>query len=267
MIRFTAPKGNIDKLAENSYRAIDDGAYEYEGAARSHTPLSLRKAILSSKHAALITEVKYSSPSQGKITSGSSTPSQIATEMVQGGACSLSVLTQPYLFEGSIRNLSEVRKTVSVPIIMKDIVVSRVQIDTAKRLGADCILLIKSIFDRDLAEESFESFAQYAGKFGLQVLAEAHTGIEYSDLLRQGQSIVGINNRNLDDLTIDPQNFKRLVELYGKGKSIVIAESGISQISDIVQLHECGADAFLVGTSIMASGDIKAKVAELRNAI
>jgi indole-3-glycerol phosphate synthase len=264
MSRFAGPD-TLQRLVENSFKAIDEGAYEVKQRL-THDTISLRKAILACRHAPLITEVKFSSPSRGQIRQSGS-PAQIATEMVRSGAIGLSVLTQPYMFDGSVDNLISVRKAVTVPILMKDITVSEVQIDAAKHAGADCILLIKTVFDRNLAESSMEKLFDYATKKELQVLVEVHTGQEYGEALHAGYELVGINNRNLSDLKVDLANTERLLKKYGKGKSTIISESGISRPADIQYLRKAGADAFLVGTSIMETGSVSAKVAELFNAL
>jgi indole-3-glycerol phosphate synthase len=250
---------------DNSFKAIDEGAYETEHSF-THDAISLKKAIRSCPRAPLITEVKFSSPSQGKIR-GKTSPTEIATMMAQSGAIGLSVLTQPYLFEGSVEYLAAIRKSVSVPLLMKDITVSQVQIDAGKKIGADCILLIKTVFDQNLAEDSMEKLAEYATKKGLQVLVEVHSEQEFGEVLKAKYALVGINNRNLDNLQVDIANTERLLKKHGKNKSIIISESGIGKPEDIQYLRNAGADAFLVGTSIMETGDISGKVAELYNAL
>ena len=259
--RFAETGDNLERLVENSFRAIDDGAYELRRKI-SHDPLNVRKAVLNCKHAALITEVKFSSPSKGKIREAG-TPAEIAIAMEAGGATALSILTQPYMFEGSVGNLLEVRRAVSIPLLMKDIIVSDVQIDAAKQAGADCILLIKAVFDRDLAESSIEKLYEYALKRDLNVLIEAHNEREYADCLSSKYELIGINNRNLSDLKVNIANTEHLIKKLGKGKSIIISESGISKPADIEYLGSVGADAFLVGTSIMKSDDVTKKVREL----
>ncbi|MEW5839612.1 indole-3-glycerol-phosphate synthase [Nitrososphaera sp.] len=264
--RFARAGDTLEKLVENSFKAIDEGAYDLKRSVGTHDTLSLRKAIFSCPHAPLITEVKFSSPSKGQIRNFG-TPSEIALAMTEAGAVALSVLTQPYLFDGSVSNLYAVRKAVSVPLLMKDITVSDVQIDAALKAGADCILLIKAVFDRNLAESGIDRLYDYAKSRGLQVLVEAHTEQEYAETLAAGYEFVGINNRNLADLKVDLANTERLIASRGKGKSVIISESGISKPEDIRYLRRAGADAFLVGTSIMETGDIGAKVAELYNAL
>ena len=265
MSKFFRPDHSLKRLADNSFKAIEEGAYETKRSL-SHDALSLKKAILSCPHTPLITEVKFSSPSVGKIRSKVS-PSEIAETMEKFGATALSVLTQPYLFEGSIEYLANIRKRVNIPILMKDIIVSRIQIDAGKRVGADCILLIKNVFDENLAEENLDSLREYAIQRGLHVLVEVHTEPEYEDALKSRYELIGINNRDLETLQVDITNTEKLISRHGKGKSIIITESGISKPSDIQYLRKVGADAFLVGTSIMATEDIASKVKELYGAL
>jgi indole-3-glycerol phosphate synthase len=265
MSKFQRADFSIKRLADNSFKAIDDGAYDMK-TSLTHDPASLRKAILSCPHAPLITEVKFSSPSKGSIRK-TREPTEIAATMVKSGAVAISVLTQPYLFDGSMEYLVAIRKVVSVPLLMKDIMVSRLQIDAAKKAGADCILLIKTLFDRDLAEESMESLSEYAAKKGLHVLVEVHSEEEFAEVLRSKRDLVGINNRNLDDLKVDISTTERLLSSHDKGKSTIISESGIAEPKDIQYLSKAGADAFLVGTSIMETGDIADKVRELYHSL
>ena len=265
MSKFIRTDFSIKRLVDNSFKAIDEGAYETHHSF-THDAIGIRKAVLSCPHAPLITEVKFSSPSQGKLRDKTS-PGEIATRMVNAGAIGLSVLTQPYLFEGSVEYLAAIRKEVSVPLLMKDITVSTIQIDAGKKAGADCILLIKTLFDRDLAEGSMEKLAEYAAKKGLQVLVEVHTVQEFAEVLKAKYGLVGINNRNLDNLQVDIANTERLLNKHGKGKSLIISESGIGKPADIQFLRKAGADAFLIGTSIMETDDVGAKVTELYRAL
>lgn len=265
MSKFVRTDFNIKRLTDNSFKAIDEGAYETPYSF-THDAISVRKAVSSCAHAPLISEIKFSSPSQGKIRSKMS-PAEIAATMVNAGAVGLSVLTQPYLFDGSVEYLAAIRKAVSVPLLMKDITVSTVQIDAGKKAGADCILLIKTVFDKDLAEDSMEKLVEYATKKGLQVLVEVHTEQEFAEVLKTKHGLIGINNRNLDNLKVDIENTERLLNRHGKGKSLIISESGIAKPTDIQYLRKAGVDAFLVGTSIMETGDVGAKVAELYNSL
>ena len=258
---------NLESLVENSFKAIDQGIYEIKQSPYTHDVISLRKAITSCPHAPLITEVKFSSPSRGSLRHNSM-PADIANTMVRSGAIGISVLTQPYLFEGSPEYLGIIRKAITnIPLLMKDIIVSTVQIDMGKHLGADCVLLIKTIFDRNMAEDSMEKLADYATSKGLQVLVEVHKAQELAEVVKAGYDLVGINNRNLDNLEVDITYTEKLLKTQSKGTSIIISESGISEPADIQFLRTAGADAFLIGTSIMQAQDIGAKIAQLYNAL
>ena len=266
MSKFVRTDFSLKRLVDNSYKSIDQGVYETKQLF-THDTISLRKAISLCAHAPLITEVKFSSPSQGKIRSKTE-PAEIAKTMVDSGAIGISVLTQPSLFDGSIEYLATIRKALMrVPVLMKDITVSTVQIDAGKKVGADCVLLIKSIFDNNLAEDGMEKLLEYAKKRDLEVLVEVHTEQEFGEVLKAKHDLVGINNRNLDNLQVDITKTEKLLKRYNKGKSMIISESGISSPEDIQYLKSAGADAFLVGTSIMQTPDIGGKISELYYAL
>jgi indole-3-glycerol phosphate synthase len=267
MSKFARSDVSLRHLVENSYKAIDQGAYQIKHPASTHNVISLRNAISSCPRSPLITEVKFSSPSQGEIRK-KIRPAVIAKQMAGSGAIGISILTQPYLFDGSIEYFIAFRKAVTnIPLIMKDIIVSTVQVDAGKQAGADCILLIKSVFDRDLAEDSMEKLAEYAKKRDLQVLAEVHTEEEFGEVLNAKYDLVGINNRNLDNLQVDITNTEKLLKKHNKGARTIVSESGINRPADIQYLRSVGADAFLIGTSIMRARDIPGKIARLYSAL
>lgn len=266
--RFSRSSYSLKVLADNSYRSISEGRYDVEKEYQlSHEPLSIRKSILRCSHAPLITEVKLSSPTEGNLSASldETNIASAAQEMADNGAVALSVLTQPHLFSGSIKHLSAIRKCVSVPILMKDVIVSEVQIQSAKKIGADCILLIKSVFDSDLAEGSMEKFSAQARAKGLSTLVEVHSENEFKEVLEESANydLIGINNRDLNTLEVDLDVTRRLLMKYDKGKNIIVSESGIKLPNQIVLLKEAGADAFLIGTGIIKSGNISSKVREL----
>lgn len=253
----------LQKLVENSQKAIDDGTYEITESLEK-SPFDLIDSIVTNTHASLITEVKFASPSLGEIRQASN-PVEIANAMVRGGALALSVLTQPYLFNGSPKYFMEIRKELKIPMLMKDIVIDKVQLDAAKKIGADYILLIQSLFDNGILKE-IEEFVDYSHKNSLRVLVESHTKQEFENSLKTNADLIGINNRNLDTLEIDINTTKKLLEGYKKDR-IIVSESGIETPQDIISLKNCGADAFLVGSSIMKSSNIEQNVRSLRNAI
>ena len=256
--------GNIlEKLVNNSRKAIDKDVYEINDPL-PNSGINLEENIIKSKHAALITEIKFSSPALGNIRKISD-PVDIARKMVNGGACALSVLTQPFLFDGSPELFMQVRKAVKIPMLMKDIIIHKIQIEAAERMGADYFLLIQSLFDKKLIPD-MEELIEFGHKNRLKVLVEAHTMKEFENALKTDADIIGINNRNLDTLEINLETTKQLLENFQKSK-IILSESGIKSAEDVKFLHDCGADAFLIGTSIMKSSDIQKRVSELVNAI
>lgn len=256
-------KNLLQKLTQNSHLAIEDGVYDITQK-MSKSKMSIIDNIRKNKHASLITEIKFSSPSLGSIRKISD-PAKIAKMMVIGGAVGLSVLTQPHLFNGSPEYFQKIRKAVQIPLLMKDVVVDKIQIDAAEKLGADCILFIQSIFDKKLVVD-IDEFISYAHKKNLMVLLESHTKKEFINSTKTNADLLGINNRNLDTLEINLETTKKILKDRDESR-IILSESGIESAKDIRFLHDCGADAFLVGSSIMKSKDIKEHVKKLVLAI
>ena len=253
----------LKKLVNNSQMAIDDGVYDVDVNLQKSSQ-DFQEIIKSNSHATLLTEVKFSSPSLGKIrTIGD--PSSIAKQMIQGGSKALSVLTQPHLFNGSPDYFVQVRQSVDVPLLMKDIMIDKIQIDTAKKIGADYMLVIQSLFDQKFLTD-IDDFIGYGHKQGLNVLLEVHTKEEFQNALKTEADIIGINNRNLDTLEIDLKTTELVLSGYEKSR-IILSESGINTPDDIQYLKKCGADAFLIGLSIMKSDNIVEQVRKLVNSI
>jgi len=252
----------LRKLVNNSQAAIDDGVYDVDIKLQKSSKDFLQ-IIKSNNHATLLTEVKFSSPSLGKIRTLSD-PLSIAKQMIAGGAKALSVLTQPHMFHGSPEYFMQIRQSVDVPLLMKDIMIDTVQIDTAEKIGADYMLVIQSLFDQGFLK-NIEEFIKYGHKKGLKILLEVHTKHEFENALKTEADLIGINNRNLDTLEIDLKTTKKVLEGYKKTRPI-LAESGIETVEDIQYLKKWGADAFLVGSSIMKSDNIEEYVRKLVNA-
>ena len=253
----------LEKLVNNSRKAINNGVYNISESL-SNSGMDLGKIIINSQHAPLITEVKFSSPALGNIRKVSD-PVDIAIQMVNGGASALSVLTQPFLFDGSPEVFMKVRKVVEIPMLMKDITVDKIQIDAAKKIGADYFLLIQSIFDKKMVPE-MDELIDYGHKNGVKVIVEAHTTKEFENACKTNADIVGINNRNLDTLKIDLNTTKNILDKSDSSK-IIISESGIESNDDIRFLHKCGARGYLVGTAIMKNDNIEQTVRGLVNSI
>jgi len=252
----------LKKLVNNSQIAIDDGVYDVDADLQKSNK-DFKQIIKSNLHATLLTEVKFASPSLGKIRTLTD-PASIARQMIAGGSKALSVLTQPHLFHGSPEYFMKVRQAVDVPLLMKDIMVDKIQIDTAKKIGADYILVIQSLFDQKFLKD-IDDFIEYGHKQGLEILLEVHTKKEFENALNTRADIIGINNRNLDTLEIDLKTTEIVLDGYEKTIPI-LSESGINTPEDIQYLKKCGADAFLIGSSIMKSDNIEAQTRKLVNA-
>ncbi len=253
----------LEKLVMNSQAAIVDQVYDISESLHK-SEIDFVHSIKTNPHATLITEIKFSSPSLGKIRTKSD-PLSIAREMIAGGTKALSVLTQPNLFNGSPEYFMQVRKNVDIPMLMKDIIIDKTQIDAADKMGADYFLLIQSLFDQNYLKE-IDEFVAYGQKKGLKVLIEAHTKTEFENALKTEADLIGINNRNLDTLELDINATKNILEGFEKTRPI-LSESGIESSEDVKFLKKHGADAFLVGSSIMKSDNIEESVKKLVMAI
>lgn len=205
-----------------------------------------------------ICEVKKASPSKGIIAKDFPYV-EIAKQYEAAGASALSILTEPYYFQGSNDYLREIRKEVSLPLLRKDFTVDEYMIYEAKVMGADAILLICAI----LTDEQLTAYGQLARSLGLSALVEAHDEEEVQRAIVSGASIIGVNNRNLKDFTVDIQNSVRLRTLVPK-EILFVSESGIKTKEDTAKLKENGTDAVLVGETLMRSGNIAETLKELR---
>lgn len=205
-----------------------------------------------------ICECKKASPSKGLIE-----PDfrylEIAREYEAAGADCISVLTEPKWFLGSDEYLKEIAKTVSIPCIRKDFTVDKYQIYQAKTLGAVAVLLICSI----LSEVQLGEYIKICDSLGISALVEIHNEKEAGMAVRAGARIIGVNNRNLKDFTVDTANSRKLRDLI-PDDIIFVSESGVKSTDDIRAIREIGADAVLIGETLMRADDKKAKLDELR---
>ena len=250
----------LDTLAQSARATLDSGYYEKLSEVPTFQA-SLKKAILGAKHASVISEIKAASPSIGTIRENVETCS-IAESMEKGGAVGISILTEPKHFKGSLCSLVEARRTVRLPILMKDIVLSPFQLEAALKLGANVALLIEALFDRDYCECSLSDMITIAHSKGLEVLLETHTGEEFRSAVRTEADLVGINNRNLATLKVDLGVTKRILERNSAEGKIVVSESGVMMPADVRFLRKCGAQAFLIGSTVMSAENVEKKVRE-----
>ncbi|MEM3526105.1 MAG: indole-3-glycerol-phosphate synthase, partial [Candidatus Jordarchaeaceae archaeon] len=245
------PSDYIDALARDAMKSIKEGYYKTDIRVTS-SPKSLREAILKSKRAPIISEIKFASPSKGPIRENTNLIG-IAMEMERGGSVGISILTEPKNFKGNIGFISEVRGQVNVPILMKDIILSLEQIESASRNGANAILLIYTLFDRGYCESDVQNMINYAHSKGLEVLLETHTEKEFLAAIETDADLIGINNRDLKTLKVNLEVTRRILTKYDSHGRVIVSESGINTPQDIRFLRNCGAHAFLIGTAIMKS--------------
>ena len=244
--RVAAAKQNISaEELKKSALAMPRGDFEFEKA-------------LKKEDIAFICECKKASPSKG-IIANDFPYLQIAKEYEAAGADCISVLTEPKWFLGSDRYLQEIAQTVNIPCLRKDFTVDEYMIYEAKCLGASAVLLICSI----LNENQIKEYIEICDTLGLSALVEAHDEAEVKKALDCGSRMIGVNNRNLKDFSVDTENSRRLRRLIPKDV-VFVSESGVKTPEDVQLLREIGADAVLIGETLMKAADKKKKLNELR---
>lgn len=208
-----------------------------------------------------ICEVKKVSPSKGLIA-----PEfpwlDIAKEYEAAGASAVSCLTEPFYFMGQNGYLEKIAEEINIPVLRKDFTVDEYMIYEAKVLGASAVLLICSI----LSKEQIREYIQICDMLGLSALVEAHDEREVQMAVDAKSRIIGVNNRNLKDFSVDTDNSRRLREQIPT-EILFVSESGVQSAKDVKKLREIGADAVLIGETLMRAADKKAKLRELRGVI
>ena len=197
----------------------------------------------------VIAEVKRSSPSKGAINPGLDLTSQVLAYQ-SGGAAAISVLTAPTRFGGSAEDLVLARESVSLPLLKKDFHVDPAQIFEARSLGASAALVIARAVPPSVLKDLMAAGADV----GLEILVEVRDERELSLALSLDATIIGVNNRNLETLEIDPETSLRILPMIPRGV-VAIAESGIKRVADVNRVADAGADAVLVGSELSAAGD------------
>jgi indole-3-glycerol phosphate synthase len=252
---WNPPTGTLGRLVDEAWErsrhipTLDRS----DGLSRSRGVASLG-AVLHGPHVGVIAEIKRSSPSRGTINSGIDGGRQ-ASLYERGGAAAISVLTEPVHFGGSNEDLEIVRKATRLPVLRKDFHVSEAQIGEAAWLGASAALVIvRSVDPSRLAD-----LASTARDLSLELVFEVRDERELERALGVGAMIIGVNNRDLESLRIDPGTVGRIVPMIPPDR-VAIAESGYSTRADVIQAALSGADAVLVGSSLSASADPEAAV-------
>ena len=234
----------VEELKKRAY-ALEKGSFAFERA--------LKKDDI-----AFICECKKASPSKG-IISEDFPYLDIAKEYEKAGADAISVLTEPKWFLGCDEYLKEIASQVGIPVLRKDFTVDEYMIYEAKCLGASAVLLICSI----LSTAEIKEYIEICDGLGLSAIVEAHDEAEVLSALAAGARIIGVNNRNLKDFTVDTGNSIKLRKMIPE-EVIFVSESGVKSAEDVESVRKAGADAVLVGETLMRAADKKAKLEELR---
>jgi len=240
-IRVEAAKSATDKTE------LIEKATGVHDTARPHR---LRSALSDRGKINIIAEFKKASPSKGIINDGSD-PAAVARAYESGGAAAISVLTEEDHFKGSVDDLNAVRAAVSLPILRKDFIFDLFQVYEAAAAGADAILLIAAMLD-DSQLHDLEALAE--DELGMDALIEVHTLEELERLKDSGAKLIGVNNRDLHSFNVSLDVSRELIGHAPPG-SLMIAESGIANRGDILELKELGYSGFLIGETLMKSGD------------
>ena len=261
----------LDELANLTRARIEKqmAAYSPEDARRDAELMAVREMevqefdypfeeALGREGLSIISEVKKASPSKGVIAEDFPYL-EIATTYEEAGADAISCLTEPDRFRGSDEYLKDIVKKVSIPVLRKDFTVDPYMIYQAKLMGASAVLLIAAI----LSDEELKSYFDIADRLGLSCLFEAHDAEEVKRCLAAGARILGVNNRNLKDFSVDITNSVRLREMV-PSDIIFVSESGIEKPEDVKILKENGTDAVLIGEMLMRSSDKKSLIGELK---
>lgn len=226
-------------------------------------PRGFRNALLTGDAPVVIAEVKHKSPSKGIIRADFE-PESCARAYAEGGAAALSVLTDEDYFGGHLDYLSRIRDVVSIPLLRKDFLIDVYQVDEARAAGADAILLIVAA----LSPEALLSLRKRALELDLDVLVEVHDESQLECALAAGADLIGVNNRDLRTFDVDLTTTERLANRLSAASDVVlVAESGIHRREDIESLTRAGAQAFLVGESLMKQPDMGAALHQLRRSL
>lgn len=254
----------LDQLAEHARERVEIAKQSVPPAQLRQQALSAPKGDFAFEKAlkklgmAFICECKKASPSKGLIAPDFPYV-QIAKAYEAAGADCISVLTEPKWFLGSDAYLKEIADAVSIPCLRKDFVVDEYMIYEAKMLGAAAVLLICSI----LSEEAIKAYIAICDNLGMSALVEAHDKEEVAMALRAGARIIGVNNRNLKDFSVDTDNSRKLRALIPH-EVLFVSESGVKTATDVAALDAIGADAVLIGETLMKAADKRQKLSELR---
>ena len=256
--RRAAPLELVEAAAQRCRQHLTEGRQDggSENAVREFA------AALRAPGVSLIAEAKRASPSKGLLCADYH-PAEMATTYAGNGAAAISVLTDETYFQGRLADLQDVRTALDAaglarPVLRKDFVFDGYQVFESRAAGADALLLIVAV----LSDEELSTLVTLTRSLGMTALVEVHNGSEVRRALRAGARVIGINNRDLHDFSVDLGTFARLRQLLPRD-AVAVAESGIRTGEDVRRLGRMGADAVLVGEAIVTAADVPSKVREL----
>ena len=208
----------------------------------------------------IIAEIKRSSPSKGALDDIPD-PAALAQIYEEGGAAMISVLTEEDRFKGSLQDLAEVRRAVDIPILRKDFVVTPYQIHEARAYGADAVLLIVAALD----QPALESLIERVKSLGMTPLVETHSRLEVYRAVDAGAELIGVNARNLKDLTVDRRVVEEVLDAV-PADAVAVAESGVRSSRDVFEYALAGADSVLVGEALVTSSNPLEQISDMVSA-
>lgn len=236
-----AKKQELDALR----RGIDQTRY-----ARGNRPVrDFRRAVSRGSETRLIAEIKFASPSAGVLRHNED-PVDLAVRYEKAGAAAISLITERLFFRGRLEELPRVSDAVSIPVLMKDFILDELQVEQARGLGADAVLLIARI----LSLEEMACLLERCKELGMAALVEVHDSMELGRALAAGAEIIGVNNRDLDSFDVDLGVVEKLAPMVPETVTLV-SESGVRSVEDFERLSRLGVQAVLAGTVLMKSSD------------
>lgn len=254
----------LNKIADSTKKRVEQEKKQISLETIKQQALSMEKGTFSFEKAiakeeiSFICEVKKASPSKGVIAENFPYV-EIAKEYESAGAACISVLTEPEYFKGDIAYLEEISRNVNIPLLRKDFIIDEYMIYQAKINGASCVLLICSLLDFMMIKD----YINICDRLGLSALVEVHNEEEISMALKAGARMIGVNNRDLKNFTVDIHNSERLRK-FVPDNILFVAESGIKTREDIKRLQEAKVNAVLIGETLMRAEDKKKMLDALR---
>jgi len=240
----------LDYFVEGAFSLVNSGYYNVR-AERKREAISLSAALKERKGVPVIAEFKRRTPSQREL-SITADAHGILSLFASKGICAFSVLTEPHRFDGSLENLEEASHF-GLPVLMKDFVISFEQIEAARRLGADAVLLIYEIFSR--YQYNLDVLLEQIHAAGMEAVLEVNSPEQFSEAMHTDAEVIGINNRDLGTLQLHRGRTEHILSLISKDRP-VIGMSGVHSAADALSMIRAGADAVLIGTAAMENAGL-----------